>query len=113
MSKNNVYDLFTRRRIDTRSVTDDLKCTENGKYVGKLPKGDAMAVRETMAKLQLKKEQIDALIQDFDVLYQGYAYTMGGALALLGTPLEEFDPDRHDLFVDTSGHCWIVNAPTH
>lgn len=109
MSKDNVYDLFSRRKISELTDEND-RLADGGRYVGVLPKGSAIGVREKVGQLHQKKAQIDALLQEFNDLHESYAHELGGALAVLGTPIEEFDPERHDFFVDSAGHCWIVDA---
>jgi hypothetical protein len=79
-----------------------------GRYIGVLPKHEAIVMRDLHEQLSVKKSQIDALTQEFNTMWEGASYNTSGALMFLG--VDEYDPELQVLYVDKEGHCWLVNA---
>ncbi len=111
--KNNVYDFYSKKNMQDLAKVDyqgnEEAVEELGRYVGNLPKRETKEVRNLIQQLTVKKAQIDAMIQEWDTLYQGYSYMLVGVLVTLNVTEGQFNPDRDDIYVGEDGHVWIVN----
>src|SRR5690554_580023 len=84
---SNVIDFFTWRSshdISKLSKEDESILNEKGKYLGVLIKRDAEKIRNITDSLNLKKEQIDYLMFEWEGLQQQYTAMLSNALSFLG-----------------------------
>lgn len=108
-----VYDLFSRRnlsKVRQNTAENDREAAEHGRYVGVLPKYGAENIRGTIQRMESKRAQIEPLMESFKIEWQAYFYMIVTSLSLLGVNIDEFDPERQELYVDKDGHCWIVET---
>jgi hypothetical protein len=109
-----VLDFFSKKDMATLAqqdyVTNDRTVDEKGTYLGKLPPNSAIVIRTATDELARKKVQIDALIDDFNALYDKYAYLLVNALTILHVDAvgEKFSLHKHDLYIDKDGNAWAV-----
>jgi hypothetical protein len=107
-----VYDFFSRRNLK-KLVQDSYEentqvIEEKGRYIGVLTKTKTKSLRDTMHMMNIKKGQIENLMNDFQQLCAEYGQMEAAAIMFLEVHKNgvEYSSEEYDLYVDKDGHCW-------
>lgn len=101
-----LIDFFSRKHATSQDFTELVGT--HGRYVGCLPKQRATQLKGIMEELDRRKGQIDAMIEQWNDLYEGYAEIMSDALTLLQADPEMIDTEGDEFYIDENNHCWLV-----
>lgn len=107
MDNSNIVDFFTKKAVEQQDTDkNDAVVSEVGRYIGVLPTDSAENVRRYVDMLALRKSQIDSMMEDWQRIYDEYAYELGAALSLLRVTEDDLNGDN--VFVGEDGHVWLV-----
>jgi len=109
-----IYDFISRRNIN--KLLQDFHeenaqiIEEKGRYIGVLTKTQTKSLRDTMHMMNIKKGQIENLLNDFQQLFAEYEQMAEAAIKNLEVHKHgvEYNSEEYDLYVDKDGHCWLV-----
>ncbi|BFH67373.1 hypothetical protein J27TS7_16280 [Paenibacillus dendritiformis] len=109
-----IYDFLSRQPLSKlkqhNNEQSDKIIEQHGKYIGVLTKQRTESLRQIIDLLELKKNQIEQLMSEFEELQSGYDEMVIEAVNFLEAKKNgvDFDPETWDFYVDVKGHCWVV-----
>lgn len=107
--KDNVVDFFTRRNMNELApVSSDAAIDQLGRYLGVLTPQNTEYARHLTTQLAQKRAQIDAMIDQWQFLYNDYALFMSDMLTFLKVREGVINPSEDDIYVDNEGHVWAI-----
>lgn len=109
-----LYDFFSRKHIknlmEHNNKQNDLVIAQLGKYIGVLTKQQTNSIRSTIQLLELKKDQIEMLMSEYDALQLDYKQMVKNAMSFLEVRKNgvDYSFEEWEFYVDKDGHCWVV-----
>ena len=116
-----VYDFFSGKSLD--EINNALREAEktnpehlanlveqHGKYLGCIPSYDAKTIRDHMDRMNFLIKQGISVAEEVNRAYFVYLEMLTYALTFLNYDLEKFDPNTMNVYVDSDGHVWIMDA---
>lgn len=102
---SNVISFYTKRPIMINKINDK-EIEDNRIYLGVLKNNDGLQAKKLIEHLNIKHEQINNFIEEFEKLNDSYIYFLQGCLRYLKA--EELDLTRDDIYIDKDFHVWVV-----
>lgn len=109
MEKGKVIDMFSRKPMDViRQDTkqNDEMTSKDGIYAGHIDKELAKIVRDSVASLDAKSDQIDAMVADWEEQATEHFGMLDSILRLLD--VDGFHAGTHKLSISEDGHVWVI-----
>ncbi|MEO3946208.1 hypothetical protein [Gorillibacterium sp. CAU 1737] len=109
-----IYDFFSRRnlrKLVQNSYEENAQLIEEkGRYIGVLTKTKTQSIRITIHMMDIKRGQIENLMNDFQQLCTEYEQMAEAAIKFLKVHKNrvEYNSEEYDLYVDQDGHCWVA-----
>jgi hypothetical protein len=91
-------------------LENDAKVEAGGRYIGFLPSKETADVRQWHNILKVKKEQIDELIEDFEMSHNQYLQDISSIFHYLKIDTESINTTTEKLSVSEDGHMWAVKC---
>lgn len=85
---------------------NDEEIVNNRICLGVLKNNDGLQARKLIENPNIKHEQINNFIKEFEKLNDGYMHFLQGCLRYLKA--EELDITRDDIYIDKNIHVWVV-----
>jgi hypothetical protein len=109
-----IYDFLSRKSqfdlVKHNFKQNDEFVEQHGKYIGVLTKQRTESLRKTIDMMEFKKNQIEKMMTEYEVLQLGYNEMVTDGVSFLGVRNNgvEYDPEVWEFYVDVKGHCWVV-----
>ena len=103
-----VFSFRTGAQLDKQGNKANDLLAAGGQYLGKLKLEDAKSMRSLQTELVCKQEQLNELINDFDLSFREYLENVINALIFLRVDYTSFNAETDKLMVNEEGHVWLV-----